>query len=179
MQAGRVRFWIDVPSGWVEAPKPRTLIPCATSDPTCVFNGIFLVLVPASADLSNPNLKVSFTMRADGARREMTELLDQERGCVWPRQATSLRCLSELLPFGAAYQSILYPQIEAKDVRISLLVFRSRTDEHLPLYASAYVPIGDDILQIVFRGATEPDYDRGIAGFRQLLGSLRPSPLER
>lgn len=180
-QASRLPFRIEVAAGWSQATIPgRT--PCTAAKPIdCLEPGnAVLMLTPTGAGPANPAARIVVSI-SPGALSSGTlrAHLDRWKACFWPYASgvagsvTNLRCLPlRGMPTGSGVASVEYPDVEARETRISLLEFRSRTDS-IPLWAAAYVPAGTDVVQFTLMANSEQDYNTAMPKFREMLRSYQ------
>jgi hypothetical protein len=81
------------------------------------------------------------------------------------------------VPVGPSVERVGLQSIDARLGRISLYEYRNRTDS-VPLWAVAFVSVGRDVHEFIFRAADEQSYRAGLVAFRELLASYRVIPKE-
>lgn len=182
LNGGGSTLLMDIPAGWVVDANPRSQAPCLVQQTDCAaIAGI--ALVPASPGTGTHEQDTRIVANLlQGALRDisMRTFIDRQKQCAWPysTHTTNLRCVSLEWHLSASVHSVEHPAIDAGGVKVALLEFRRMADS-TPAWTAAYVPLGNDILQIRFRADSEQRYNEEIAGFRGMLASFRTQATPR
>jgi hypothetical protein len=190
-RTGGIAIRLEVPDGWKEAPKSSGRISCdakpleetrVTSAPGVLsedcfeLSGAVLVLMSSGAGGENTNVRIITKLHARTLQDDMTmrSYIDRQKECVWPYASgqigNSLRCVTGL-PMGSAVQSVELDSADLGKSKMTLLEYRGVADS-TPLWAAAYIPLGRDVLQIIFRPRDEQSYRLRISDFRRVITSL-------
>jgi hypothetical protein len=179
MQINVGSIQMDAPTGWAVVRKTSEYVICLPQPTECIDpTGTHFELTSSSASLAISASQIVFMKYTDGLQSTIEGFADRYNGCVWPYASGlhNLRCPLGV-PVGPSVERVGLQSIDARLGRISLYEYRNRTDS-VPLWAAAFLSVGRDVHQLIFRAADEQSYRSGLVAFREMLASYRVLPEE-
>lgn len=170
---------MDAPTGWAVVRKTSEYEICLPQLTECVDpTGTHFELTSSSASLAVSASQIAFVKYTNGLQSTIEAFAGRYNGCVWPYASgrPNLRCPMGV-PVGPSVERVGLQSIDARLGRISLYEYRNRTDS-VPLWATAFISVGRDVHEFIFRAADEQSYRAGLVAFREMLASYRVLPGE-
>lgn len=165
---------MDAPMGWAVVRKTSEYEICLPQLTECADpTGAHFELTSRSESLAISASQIDFLKYTNGLQSTIEAFAGRYNGCVWPYASglPNLRCPWGV-PVGPSVERVGLQSIDARPGRISLYEYRNRTDS-VPLWAAAFLSVGRDVHQFIFRAADEQSYRSGLVAFREMLASYR------